>query len=664
MSNLPQIFNSIVPENIKNIAVINDSMDIFIELLEDKSKASIDIMNFLNEHTTSDVVKQELIKIYLYDYFSMVERLKSNYSITEKLKKQNMLLRQSLYDDNSFDATISDKTVINYFTIGGTIIESSYSDPSFDDILDSEVNLNPIYDKIANLEKAMLNANPDNFYFNRLFKETKGFISSIRFMYDCVNKHLIPEDELLPLLVEETNEPFNLKITGSLDRDIYRNSVEYLTHPLGFVYDYEQIRQVRFEDYFSVVFDYYDSEIEVRCLQGNVERYEQDIKEVIKYNGTIKVIFQDGTMLVQENRQVKYYGANRDLIKAYPASGNCAIYLSYKVRYIPQIKDDVKFEQIFNVPILDNDKMSTYLSDLELKTHLTYTPYPGSVIGTFTIGDGTRFNAVDSNYYTHKTADEFNIIKLNNLNLGDGLTFKENVSFEAQKKLTDNIEKTEEYSILTNNIISDDVIISDKLTTGLNDSFESTYDKDITQEIRFTVPITEIDNLEYNDFSNIITQNPISDLLDINDTNIVSILMFSLKDIIKYQDDLHTFDKETINTDTNEFDDSMISSTRIKLSDDIYQHTITDTFEIEIDYVLRLSDTTNFNLTEEFEQFSEIKFEENLNISDDATFSINTDFKPIFNVIGMGTIDGTTIINDNDIVETYKYNDTMDISEI
>ncbi len=59
MSNLPQIFNSIVPENIKNIAVINDSIDILIELLEDKSKASIDIMNSLNEHTTTDVVKQE-----------------------------------------------------------------------------------------------------------------------------------------------------------------------------------------------------------------------------------------------------------------------------------------------------------------------------------------------------------------------------------------------------------------------------------------------------------------------------------------------------------------------------------------------------------------------------------------------------------------------------
>mgnify|MGYP003610895683 CR=1 FL=1 len=273
----------------------------------------------------------------------MMKRLKSDYFIVNRFRQENKLLRPYLYENDSYDAIISNSTVVDYFNIGGSVINSSFSGPEFDNILAAEINVNPIYSKLDNLQNALLRVKPDNFYFNRLFKETKGFVSSIRFIYDCLNKYLVPDDERLSLEIKETGEPFKLLVKGSIDREIYRSAVEYLTHPLGFVYSYDQVRQIKFDDYFSVKYIYKNSKVEVRCLQGNSEQYNKNIKEVVKFNGTLKVIFEDLTLLTQENGEIKYFNSAGLLIKKYSAIDHCAIYVSYDLVYTPTIYDTAKF---------------------------------------------------------------------------------------------------------------------------------------------------------------------------------------------------------------------------------------------------------------------------------------------------------------------------------
>ena len=81
-NNLLSIFKAITPDNIKDIPVVEDSMRIFIEILKENSPISSDIRIALSEETT-DSIAEELPKIYLNDYYDMIENLKTNKDIKE-----------------------------------------------------------------------------------------------------------------------------------------------------------------------------------------------------------------------------------------------------------------------------------------------------------------------------------------------------------------------------------------------------------------------------------------------------------------------------------------------------------------------------------------------------------------------------------------------------
>ena len=84
-NNLLSIFKAITPDNIKDIPLIEDSMRIFIELLNENSPISADIKIALSENTT-ELIADELPKIYMYDYYSMIENLKNNKNIINKFR--------------------------------------------------------------------------------------------------------------------------------------------------------------------------------------------------------------------------------------------------------------------------------------------------------------------------------------------------------------------------------------------------------------------------------------------------------------------------------------------------------------------------------------------------------------------------------------------------
>ena len=85
-----------------------------------------------------------------------------------------------------------------------------------------------------------------------------------------MNEHIVNPDEKSPLKITETGNPFEFDIiSGSIDRDIYKQSVAYLSHPLGFTYTYRYISELRFKDDYGLRKVYNVRMLEVRCLNGN-----------------------------------------------------------------------------------------------------------------------------------------------------------------------------------------------------------------------------------------------------------------------------------------------------------------------------------------------------------------------------------------------------------
>lgn len=338
-NNLLSIFKAITPDNIKDIPVIEDSMRIFIELLKENSTISSDIKIVLSEETT-DSIAEELPKIYLYDYFSLIENLKNNQTVVNKFKTWNTALKPSLYPTGL--PYIGDRLIINYFTIGEE--GASLSTEESNSEIDNTFNANPLSDKLAVLESNLLQNKAENYYVNRLFKESKGLKKGVKFIYDILNEHLVNQDERRELDFQETGNPFELLIKGSIDKDVYTQGVAFLSHPLGFVYDYIYVSELKFEDNYSLIKSYQINQLEVRCLSGNVDVYTKEVQNIIDKTNYLKILFKDGFYLLQENDIVKYFDNSDTLIKIYPAGNHCSIYVDYEIIYKSTLSDDSRFK--------------------------------------------------------------------------------------------------------------------------------------------------------------------------------------------------------------------------------------------------------------------------------------------------------------------------------
>lgn len=336
--NLLSIFNAITPDNIKGIPVISESMQIFIELLEEYGKISIDIKEALSENT-DDVISEELAKIYMYDYYSMIENLRSNKYVVKQFKEWNNALTPNLYPEGLPE--VGGKNLIGFFTIGE---ETENPDKIIVDDNTVEYNKDPLSFRLNELSKNILSNKPENYFVNREFKQSKGLKKSINYIYDMINKSLNAEEERRALEFTETGKPFELKINGSISKNVYKESVGYIAHPLGFTYDYTYISELRFIDRFGMKKYYKVNQLEVRCLYGNVEKYEKDVVLIIDENNYLKIVFSDGTYLLQENDTVKYMSADDFIIKYYPSKYHCSIYVDYEIIYSTSLIDNLKFK--------------------------------------------------------------------------------------------------------------------------------------------------------------------------------------------------------------------------------------------------------------------------------------------------------------------------------
>lgn len=390
------IFKAITPDNIKDNKLISDSMKIFIELLSEHSFISKDIKLALSEHTT-DSIEEELPKIYLNDYYDMIENLKTNKNVVNKFRKWNDILKPIIYPPGM--PIIDDKLLINYFIIGqegSLLVDSEDSDKD-----DEKWNVNPLSRKLDVLSQNILKNTPENYYINRKFKESKGLKKSIQFIYDIVNEYITSSYEKQPLVFNETGRPFEIElISGSLDKNIYEESVAYLAHPLGFTYNYVYVSQLNFVDDFYLSKYYNIKMLEVRCLNGNVEKYNKEVTFIEDRINYLKIVFIDETYLLQENDVVKYFNSNNTLIKIYPPEFQCSIFLDYEIIYTTKIRDELTFKHTTGLDDMFN------ISD-ESKFGMVYEPKINFIIGTNIIGD-TTIDETDL-YETVKIKEDFNI---------------------------------------------------------------------------------------------------------------------------------------------------------------------------------------------------------------------------------------------------------------
>lgn len=384
---LLSIFKAITPDNIKNLPLILDSMEIFIELLSENSYISSDIKKALSEETTASI-GEELPKIYLNDYFSMIENLKTNKTIVNKFKRWNEVLSPNLYPIGM--PIISDKLIVNYFIIGE--VGDPLVDPSTEDGVD-KWNISPLSRKLDILSHNILQNKAENYYINRKFKESKGLKKSIQFIYDIVNEYMVNPDERRPLIFKETGRPFEIElISGSIDKDIYNESVAYLSHPLGFTYEYVYVSELNFTDNFELKKFYDIKMLEVRCLNGNVETYNKNVIYIEERLNHLKIVFFDGTYLLQENDAVKYFNSNDTIIKFYSPEYHCSIFLEYEILYETRVTDSIKF----------SDKNESYLDNIIISENANYNIYTRLDQNNFIIGlsiIGEKYISNDSDQY-------------------------------------------------------------------------------------------------------------------------------------------------------------------------------------------------------------------------------------------------------------------------
>lgn len=233
MRNLLEMFNNITPDNIKNLPVVQESMVIFLETLMARSKETIDLKNFYK----NEEIKNELVQIYLGDLYNTLKQVQFNSALIDAIDRQN-----------------------SYYPEGMGVYKA---------------------DTIQNI---MEHITDEHFMTFKSYRESKGTIKAIQYIYDFVKALLVSGKEsslnlamrgfsqgnsASDLTIIE-NSPFDLTIEGELIPEAYNFIIHPLAHPLGFTYVYYRKMLLDLIDYFPEVnIVYYTKSLEVRTVYAD-----------------------------------------------------------------------------------------------------------------------------------------------------------------------------------------------------------------------------------------------------------------------------------------------------------------------------------------------------------------------------------------------------------
>ena len=213
---LKEIFRSITPDNIKDIPVIRDSMDIFIDILKERSKQSIDLSTYMDNRE----IRRELFKTYLSDLYNVLDGIKDNQKIIDLITKRNEIYQSEDYEFISRQA------------------------------------LEDMLDRITD----------EHFVAFKSFREKKGTIKGIEYIFQLIAT-LVNTPDGIDYVVIEGENPFELSIEGTLPPEFYYFLIAPLAHPAGFTYSYAQAVTWELIDYFfPIEIQYTVKQIIVNCI--------------------------------------------------------------------------------------------------------------------------------------------------------------------------------------------------------------------------------------------------------------------------------------------------------------------------------------------------------------------------------------------------------------
>jgi hypothetical protein len=248
MSQLKQIFDSITPENIKDIPLIQTAMDIFVENLEKNSQISQKIGtiydNADDENDSSHVreskglLRKGLLDVYLSSFYNVIKNAQNNDVVKAK-------------------------------------------------IASSQVENAPFINDVKEI------LNDEYFITNKTFKEKIGTETSINYVYNLTN-YLESSENSNDMNLYEL-KPFHFRTEGSIYKEMYENLVKPLAHPLGFTYVYNQIISESLQDLFGVDITYDISVIEMRNINGKIDIFTEDTDDSNVRLNTIGVRVNDIT---------------------------------------------------------------------------------------------------------------------------------------------------------------------------------------------------------------------------------------------------------------------------------------------------------------------------------------------------------------------------------
>lgn len=367
IKNIQDIFNAITPENIKNITVIADAMEIFIEVLEELSQESINIKNVFN----NSIIKNELYQIYLNDLFNVLNSVSTNKQLLDAIDAVN-----AIYNPVGLDP--SDSSYVSYINKDALVNIADY-------------------------------INDEQFLTFKSFKEHKGTIIAIKYIYQLLN--IFTDSSLAEnnFTLIEGSTPFEIEsIYGGLPSEFYEYIIRPLAHPLGFLYEYSRSILAQLEDYFPEINITYITELlRVVCLQddASIDYYtfiDEDASPPISPELTVLNIenFITGTTRVQKIYLDDGAGGDGDYLQQTTTDlgqTTVALYNSsdiLQITYVGQCSIEINYEQTIETTVTDEAVISQ-------------NPFLEETIDTFT--ENYRIDAINENALeTHTEMDSHN----------------------------------------------------------------------------------------------------------------------------------------------------------------------------------------------------------------------------------------------------------------
>jgi hypothetical protein len=337
---LKPIIESITPDNIKNIKLVDDALDIFVDYLVEHSDIAIDIKNMFDKKHT--IINTEMLKIYLNNVYNLFDEVKKSNAIYEAFQNDPLLINSN-----------------------------------------AEVDIIQDIDAIMDVEQYLTSKN---------YKEAKGTKLGFQYIYDLVmNSGILGDvykDSESYFKYSETDNIFEYRINGAISPELYHILVEPITHPLGWNYIYTRLVSSIFNDYFKLDYTYnFDNGyLHVKCqkqgpdivhdyITGNiyyennpnniigsiteVRDFSVDFVETLKLEKGFKtsVYFNSGEVLVSKTIPIstKLYAnvndadSNSNAIIDYDAVDengqlpHCALHISYDVEINTLIEDEIIF---------------------------------------------------------------------------------------------------------------------------------------------------------------------------------------------------------------------------------------------------------------------------------------------------------------------------------